>query len=62
MGAIRAGEDPCHYRAPGDAKGRYALRIAIRELAQQQGDSDIIRAWRARFDRVRAPDHPHLVH
>jgi hypothetical protein len=62
MRAIRAGEDARRYQAPTDSKGRYALRIAIRELAQQMGDTDIIQAWRSRFDRVRAPSHPHLVH
>lgn len=62
MHAIRAGEDARRYQAPGDAKGRCAMRIAIRELAQQMGASDVIHAWRGRFDRVRAPDHPHLVH
>lgn len=62
MQAIRAGEDPRSYQAPGDANGRHAMRIAIRELAQQLGTNDVIQAWRSRFDRVRAPEHPHLVH
>jgi hypothetical protein len=53
--ALRTGMDARHYQAPADAKGRYALRIAIRELAQQMGDSDIIEAWRTRFDRLRPP-------
>ena len=39
-------------KGKADAKGRHALRIAIRELAQQTGDSDIIDAWRSRFDPV----------
>jgi hypothetical protein len=38
------------------------LRIAIRELAQQAGDTPVIADWRGRFDRVRPPTHPHLVH
>ena len=60
--AMRAGVDARRYRAPADAKGRHALRIAIRELAQQIGDTDAIDDWRSRFDRVRPPSHPHLVH
>ncbi len=60
--AMRAGVDARRYRAPADRKGRHALRIAIRELAQQTGDADVIDAWRSRFDRLRPPAHPHLVH
>ena len=60
--AMRGGVIARRYQAPTDAKGRHALRIAIRELAQQMGDTDIIDAWRRRFDRVRPPTHPHLVH
>jgi hypothetical protein len=60
--AMRAGVDARRYRAPADAKGRHAVRIAIRELAQQIGDTDAIDDWRSRFDRVRPPSHPHLVH
>ena len=60
--AVRAGVDAHRYQAPAAAKGRHALRIAIRELAQQMGDSDIIDAWRRRFDRVRPPSYPHPVH
>ncbi len=50
--AIRAGADARRYRAPADARGRRALRIAIRELAQQTGDADLIDLWRSRFDRA----------
>ena len=57
--AVRAGVDAHRYQAPTNAKGRYALRIAIRELAQQMGDTDIIEAWRRRFDRVRPPTSSH---
>lgn len=60
--AMGAGMDARHYRAPADTKGRHALRIAIRELAQQNGETNAIDDWRARFDRVRPPSHPHLVH
>ena len=60
--AMRAGVDARHYQAPTDSKARHALRIAIRELAQQTGDADIVAGWRRRFDRVRPPTHPHLVH
>ena len=60
--AIRAGADARRYRAPADAKGRQALRIAIRELTQQMGGGGAVDAWRSRFDRVRPPSHPHLVH
>ena len=60
--AMRAGVDARRYRAPTDTKGRHALRIAIRELAQQIGDTNAIDDWRSRFDRVRPPSHPHLVH
>ena len=50
--AVAAGVDAGRHKAPADAKGRNALRVAIRELAQQTGNSDIIDAWRTRFDRV----------
>ena len=60
--AMGAGMDARHYRVPADTKGRHALRIAIRELAQQIGETNAIDDWRARFDRVRPPSHPHLVH
>lgn len=60
--AVRAGVDAHRYRAPIHTKGRRALRIAIRELAQQLGETDIIDVWRNRFDRARPPSHPHLVH
>ena len=60
--AMRAGVDAHRYRAPADAKGRHALRIAIRERAQQMGDTAVIDAWRSRFDRVPPPTHPHLAH
>jgi hypothetical protein len=60
--AMRAGTAARDYRPPGDAKQRRALRIAIRELAQQAGDTAVIADWRSRFDRVRPPTHPHLVH
>ncbi len=56
--AMRASVDARRYRAPTDTKGRHALRIAIRELAQQMGDTDVIGAWRNRFDRVRPPTDP----
>jgi hypothetical protein len=62
MRALRAGVAAHRYRAPADAKGRRALRIAIRELAQQAGNAEIIDDWRNRFDRARPPSHPHLVH
>jgi hypothetical protein len=62
MQAIRAGVDPGRYRTPDSAKGRRALRIAIRESAQQMGASDIIDAWRRRFDRPRGRSDRHLVH
>ena len=57
MGAMRAGVDARRYRAPTDAKGRRALRIAIRELAQQRDtstDSGLIDDWRRRFDAAKA--------
>ncbi len=60
--AMRDGVDARRYRAPANTKGRHALRIAIRELAQQIGETHAIDDWRRRFDRVRAPSHPHLVH
>ena len=60
--AMRAGVAACDYPAPGDKRARHALRIAIRELAQQAGDTPIIAEWRRRFDRARSPRHPHLVH
>ncbi|NCF30206.1 MAG: hypothetical protein GWP69_22760 [Gammaproteobacteria bacterium] len=67
MRALGAGVDAVRYPAPADARGRHALRIAIREFAQQMGaqqmgDRQIIHDWRNRFDRVRPPKHPHLVH
>lgn len=62
MRAVRAGMDARRYRAPTNSIGRRALRIAIRELAQQLDDSGVIDDWRRRFDRVRAPSHPHLAH
>ena len=49
--AMRAGLDPRRYRPPADARTRLALRIAIRELAHQMDDPDIIEPWRSRFDR-----------
>jgi hypothetical protein len=60
--AMRDRVDARRYRAPANTKGRHALRIAIRELAQQIGETDTIDDWRRRFDRVRPPSHPHLVH
>lgn len=60
--AMGARVDAHAYRPPGDRKGRHALRIAIRELAQEGGDAHVLAEWRKRFDRVRAPAHPHLVH
>ena len=60
--AMLAGVDARHYEAPAASNARHALRIAIRELAQQTGDANIIAGWRRRFDRVRPPTHPHLVH
>jgi hypothetical protein len=60
--AMRAGVTACDYPAPADKRGRHALRIAIRELAQQSGDTPIIAEWRRHFDRARPPSHPHLVH
>jgi hypothetical protein len=60
--AMRDGLDACRYRAPADRKGRQALRIAIRELTQQMAECKSIDDWRRRFDRMRPPPHPHLVH
>lgn len=60
--AMRARVEARDYRAPVDRRGRRALRIAIRELAQEGGDTAVIADWRRRFDRVRPPTHPHLVH
>ncbi len=60
--AMRAGVAARDYRAPAHRKGRQALRIAIRELAQEIGDMDVVTDWRRRFDRAHAPRHPHLVH
>jgi hypothetical protein len=60
--AMRARMHARDYRAPHDRRARHALRIAIRELAQQAGDTPVIADWRGRFDRVRPPTHPHLVH
>ncbi|NIM28336.1 MAG: hypothetical protein GTO67_15160 [Gammaproteobacteria bacterium] len=60
--AMRARICARDYQAPADRRGRHALRIAIRELAQEAGETPIIANWRARFDRVRPPSHPHLVH
>lgn len=60
--AMRAGADARDYQPPADSKSRHALRIAIREHAQEGGNVRVLRSWRMRFDRVRAPSHPHLVH
>lgn len=60
--AVHAGVHAHRYRAPTNTRGRRALRITIRELAQQMGDTDIINDWRKRFDRMRLPNHPHLLH
>lgn len=60
--AMRARADAGDYRPPTDRKGRDALRIAIREHAQEGGDARVLSDWRTRFDRMRAPSHPHLAH
>lgn len=60
--AMRAGVAARDYRAPAHRKARHALRIAIRELAQEIGDTVVVTDWRRRFDRAHAPRHPHLVH
>jgi hypothetical protein len=48
--AMAAGTSPERYRAPPDRPGRSALRIAIREAAQQGDDPDLVTRWRARYD------------
>ncbi len=60
--AMRDGVDARRYRAPTGRKGRQALRIAIRELAQQIGETHAIHDWRRRFDGMRPSSHPHLAH
>jgi len=62
MDAMRSAMPARRYPAPADPRSRHALRIAIRELAQELEDTEIISDWRRRFDRVRAPSHAHLVH
>ena len=60
--AMRAGVSARDYRIPASRNDRHALRIAIRELAQESDDMGVVSEWRRRFDRVRAPTHAHLVH
>jgi len=60
--AMRATVAARDYRPPEGRQGRVALRVAIRELAQQLGETPTINEWRRRFDRVRPPPHAHAVH
>jgi hypothetical protein len=50
------------YDAPANPRLRHALRIAIREQAHLSDETPSIDQWRSRYDRVRPPAHPHLVH
>lgn len=62
MDAMRSAMPAHRYPAPADPRSRRALRIAIRELRQELGDTELMDDWRRRFDRVRPPRHPQLVH
>lgn len=60
--AMDRGLTPEGFRPPTDRRGRQALRVAVRELAQRGGETAIVLAWRRRFDPARAPRRPHGAH
>ena len=43
-------QEPADYRTPGTRLGRTALRVALRQLRQLEGDSDRLTRWLAAFD------------
>lgn len=54
MEAVATGRDPAGYAAPKTRLGRTALRVALRQLAQNEGEGDALGAWRRAFDRAAA--------
>lgn len=48
--AMAAGTGPERYPSPAERRGRDALRIAIREMAHEGAEADLVACWRARFD------------
>lgn len=60
--AMESGLAPRSFHPPADRRGRQALRVAIRELAQRAGETTVILDWRRRFDPARVPGHPHGAH
>ena len=50
--AVTQGRDPSGYAAPKTRIGRTALRVALRQLLQSEGESEALGAWREAFDRA----------
>ncbi len=49
--AVGKGERPEDHAPPRTRRGRIALRVALRQLAAANPDSELIALWRRRFDR-----------
>lgn len=50
LASFRAGEAPGAYSRPDDAVQEAACKVALRQVLHVDGDSELLREWRARFD------------
>ncbi|MGE3538093.1 MAG: hypothetical protein AB7N91_11750 [Candidatus Tectimicrobiota bacterium] len=49
--AVRAGSGPEHCPVPESRTARATVRVALRQLAQTDGESPVLAVWRQAFDR-----------
>lgn len=50
LDAVRQGQNPTAYQCPKTRRGRTALRIALRQMRQSDGDNPFVLSWSQHFD------------